>query len=162
MTLVKIEEFSGSITGNAVMETLEIVGVIDALNKRQYNFSIKGVQQPTPKGLIDDEPDSHVVQVEKIKFLGNRQEIPFVIQGMAVDLDSELFKNTMEDMHKADLRFGVTLGIPREEKKYIAVDRDGVWYRHSLELKIDRGDRADVDYVKCMFETIANMVVTSK
>ena len=158
MALVKIEEFNGSITGNAVMETLEIVGVITALNKRQYNFSITGIQKSTPAGLIDDEPDSHIIRAEKIKFIGKRQSF---VKGLKVDRESGFYKKAIETMQETDMHFGVTLGLSRQEKRYITADKDGVWYRHSLEFQIEQGDKVDEDYVKCMFETIANMVISS-
>ena len=158
MALINIEDYSGSITGNAVIETLQIVGLVDALRRRGYSINITGIQEPTPKGYIDDEPKSHEISVSKVMFIGNREDIPY-IKDLRIDEESDLYKEEMKRLRMEDLEFGATLGVPREEKRHITVDKHGVWYRHTLNITLEQGSKTDQEYVKSMFETIAEMIV---
>ncbi len=158
MALVKIEKFTGSLIGNIVTEGLETLGIVKVLNTRKYTLEIVGIQEATPKGFIEDEPKSHVVKIGKIVYIGKRADFSFV-KGTAIDKESEAYKNILEQCKAADLNFGVSLGNAREEVRKITVDKDGCWYRHSVEVTVNQGNEPTEDYVRHLFDTVANMVV---
>lgn len=158
MALVRIQDYEGSLVGDTAMEALEMIGIINVLNMRQYALSLVGIQESTPKGYIDDEPAIHKVSFEKIVFIGKKDSVDFIKNGK-IDEECKEYKEYMNKLSVADFKFAVILGIKREETKKITLDNEGCWYRHSVEITIPKGTKSDVEYSKYIVETVANTVV---
>ena len=158
MALVRISEFGGDDISGTVYEVLESIGLVKAINSRQYNITITGVQEKTPRGFIDDEPKMHTIQITKNRFMGNKEDVPF-IKGDMIDMRSNEYDSAIRLMREDDLNFDFVMGIPKNEFRLITTDKDYVWYKHHLEITVRRGSKSLGEYAEYMFETIADMVV---
>ena len=160
MSLVKIEDFIGTVAQVATIEALNELRLTDMLNNYMYVLSIEGIQGPTPKGMIDDEPKTHEVCINKEMYIGMAHELSFVKGKGQLDTNSDDYKQSMEALGSADLKFCAVLGVPLSEEKKIKVDKEGrCWYIHNIKFKIEQGNMSLDDYVVYMFRTIADTVI---
>lgn len=132
MALIDFSNYRGSEIGNAVMEALEDIGVINRYNIVGYHVSIDGVQEPTPIGMIDDMPRKHNIIIEKAE----------AHNGYTMDFEPQNFDG-YSDKHTVEHdKLGYT------------------WYRHKVEFNINQlAVETDVEYTKRMFETLADFSI---
>lgn len=157
MGLVKVEDYRGSEIGNAVMDALDIIGIVYKLNINGYHLSVSGVTMATPDGMLNDTPDNHRIVIERYKHIGNKHDTG--IKGVtkkpsiAYDVVSEQEKFNI-DFDESE-NYEITHGIKE--------DPDGsVWYNHRVEFEVQKlAIEAEEVYVKRLFETIADYVVRS-
>ena len=166
MSLIKIEEYNGSEIANTAIEALTQVGIINKLNSYGYHLAIEGIQKPTPKGMIDDTPSSHKIQIERNKFIEKCFTKPKdkirLIEG------SEEYIKYMENPHSNKslmvcMPFDIDFQIKDGYEIVHEVSKDAesnLWYKHSVEFYINQLAVEPVEaYLKRLFEEVANYVI---
>lgn len=157
MSLIKFEEYTGSLVAQAVAEALEMIGIINKLNINGYTVSISGVQEPTPKGMIEDTPTKHEVVIERSMFVQSASKGEF----KKINEDTEKLRRILEQQECVDINFATTKG----ERVYRGISRDNsgyVWYKHRVDFRVDQlAIETPENYVKRLFELIANYVIAA-
>lgn len=155
MGLIKFSDYTGSEVAKAAMEALEMVGVINKLNINGYHLSIDGIQEKTPKGMINDTPRNHEVIIERNKFVCSMNKKEFS------KLTSSELDNMLNEQSKLSIDFlgktGVSIihNISRDASNY-------VWYKHQVKFQVEQSLLETLEsYVKRLFETTANYVIDS-
>ena len=162
MSLVPIEEFDGTVNGNAVIETLGMIGLLGRLRQNNYTLNIEGVQPPTPLGYIEDCTDSHIITIDKADYLGKSKQLSFVKHSNKVDTNCKEYSEFIKEHGANDLKLKFKLGVKVDEKVEITIDANGdTWYRHIISISTSKGNKTDEEYVINMFETLANAIKDS-
>lgn len=154
MSLIKIEDYSGSEIAKAVMEALDMVGVVNKLNINGYMIEIEGIQDKTPKGMIDDTPNKHKVTIKRDKWLGEFSISEF--DSMTTSRVDEI----MDMQDKNNLDFEDNIKDCEVTHRFSFENNKDIWYRHSVEIQLDKSIlETDESYLKRIFNTVANYVV---
>ena len=124
MALISINKYDGSKVEKEAMLCMSYIGINAYCKSFGYNISITPIMGNTPKGLIDDSPNSHKVTV--LKSVSNK----------STTNDKDLKIIGSRDNIKATKIFGIEM----EDKEYFntAVDDNIRWYNHEISFIIDR------------------------
>lgn len=166
MSLIKIEEYNGSEIGNAAIEALTQIGVISKLNSYGYHLAIEGIQKPTPKGMIDDTPSSHKIQIERNKFIEKcfskpKDKIKLIEGSDSYVKYMENPKSNRSLMMCMPFNIDFQIKDGYEITHEISKDAESnLWYKHSVEFYINQLAVEPVEgYLKRLFEEVANYVI---
>lgn len=155
--LVKLEEYEGDFISQSVMEILETLGLINALNIRGYHITVEPIHQVTPKGMVEDTPSNHKVIIERNKFIENMTPSKF----RKANANGSYSAKVIKDQSDLDINFleknNATI------KHEVTVDANSyVWYKHSLEIVYNRPAMENLDsYIKRIFEKTADYLIES-
>lgn len=160
MSLIPIEEFEGTVNGNAVLETLSLIGVTGKIRQYGYTIDISGIQPATPVGYIEDCTDSHEVTISKIAYLGKSKDLDFVKYTNKIDVECKEYKDKIEECRKGNIKLNIQIGSNLNETDSITIDDNGdTWYRHLISFTTTKGNRTDEEYVIHMFHSIADSLL---
>lgn len=157
MSLIDIKEYRGSEIGIAVMEALEMIGIVHKLNINGYHLSIDGVHGITPKGMIEDTPDNHKITIERHKFIGNKNKnnMKHILR------DNDKIDEILSQQEQFNIDFDERANY--EITHQVKEDSNGdIWYNHRVEFEIGKTVLQTTEsYVKGLFETVTDYVVNS-
>lgn len=159
MSLVKREDFTGTVAQSVVMEVLESIGIVNILNHRQYVITINGVQKSLDNEYLEDSPNCHVIDITKIIYIGNSTELSFV-HGKKINTMAKDYLESMNTLDEGNVKFGIKPGIKVENRKFISVDANGdCWYNHDVQFPLEQGPMDFEKYIELMFKTIVDIVM---
>ena len=162
MALVPIAEYEGSLIGNAVLEALMGIGIVDILNKNGYIVSVQGVHGVTPIGMVEDTPKEHSLTLRKELRLGNKNECAFVNKNY-IDINNEAYVESIKEIESFKLKIPVTIGIEQSEISEMFIDGKNCCYRHEISINIKQGEQETEEmYFERLFKFTANLLVDSK
>ncbi len=157
MALVNISDFNGDIVTNTVMESLELIGVINKLNINGYHLYISGVHDKTPKGKVDDTPSKHIITIDRNKFIKKVTKSEF--NRLKDSIDDIV--NIIEDQENFNLDFWDENN--KQIRHEISHDNSGyIWYKHEVKFEVEKSILETTEsYVKRIFKDIADYVIST-
>lgn len=140
MSLVKIKDFNGSLVAKEAIENINYLGVSSILASYGYSVDVVPIMEATPKGMIEDSPNSHMLEIEREVLIENKHN----------DLaDDEIFNiycvgNTIKP------KFIVGSFTATTQNVWSNTDENGVetkWYKYKISINIKRKENeSNSDY----------------
>ena len=143
MSLVKIKDFKGSLVANEALESINYLGINAIMAAHGYNIDITPIMGKTPRGLIDDSPNIHLLEFERNKIIDKKY------YGLSDDEICNIYYNSNEVK---------PLFIPgkftsAEQCVWENIDENGnitKWYKHKISVHIKRRENeSNSDYQIC-------------
>ena len=155
MALVKIEDYQGDLVSKTIMDTLEIVGIENALNTRGYHISVLPLPSDIVNGMIDDTSSKHLVIIERNKYIATMSPKEF----RQLENSNDLIDNIIDSQDVFNADFDDNEG--KEIMHEISHDESGyVWYKHKVSFNTEKSVLETYDgYVNRVFASIADYTV---
>ena len=162
MALVPIAEYEGSLIGNAVLDALMQIGIVDILNKHGYIVNVTGVHGVTPVGMIEDTPAEHKITIVKELRLGNKKDCAFVKKNK-VDKDSAAYIESIKELESYKLKLPVRIGVQQTEVSGILIEGNDCYYKHEISINLKQGSQeTEEKYLENLFKFTADLLMDSK
>lgn len=157
MALVEMKDYNGDLIAKTVQETLDMIGITNKLNINGYHISIFGKYGDMPKGMLEDTPSSHVILIERNKYIDKTDYKTFKRISSNVD--------DIVDILNEQEEFNIDFidDNNKEVSHEISHDSNGyLWYKHKVKFDCNKTVLETYEsYVKRMFESIADYVIAS-
>ena len=153
MGVAQEQRYIDSLTSAAILETLDLFGIIDTLKEQMYTIDVKGIVNG--EGVVDD-PYLHEIRIEKVEKIGGSEGKYILGDSIEVDADNPI--EALERFRGRDIEFGVTNGVRRDEDREIIINGAGTWYRHYLRIEVEGKGMTEEDYVRDIFEVLADIL----
>lgn len=162
MALVNIGDYSGTIIENAVMDIVEELGFLNLVNKRGYILYVRGIQGETPDGMVDDEPESHRIELHKRLTIAKAEEVEFTRNGR-VNKALPSYRESLEVVGEADFKVVPLFGIATvKDSKQFLVSDGYCEYEHLIHFTVDKNNKTDEEYVIAIVDTLLAIVLGKK
>lgn len=140
MSLVKIKDFKGSLVAKEALENINYLGINSILASYGYSIDVTPVMESTPKGMIEDSPNSHMLEIEREVLINSKHtSLP----------DDEIFNiycigNTIKP------KFIIGCFTATTQNIWSNTDENGAttkWYKYKISVNIKRkADESNEDY----------------
>lgn len=146
MSLINIKDYEGSLVALEAMQNMFQIDLIIYLKSFGYGINIFPIMESTPKGMIEDSPNSHEIVIDRRIFIPEH-----------VDKQKEF-----DELSASNLKVKKIIGYESSNKTELHIDEKTktTWFVNEIKIKINRHkNESNSEYALRIAQMVTNHLI---